>query len=497
MSNQRFKHIASWAEKIAGLALALAMVSLPVTSLPILSKLTGGNMVAPPSIVFVFLAGVLWIPFFVLGKGGLPVETGPFLAFGAIACLASLVAFFLPVQTYKGHTLVNEEMSALITLASALVVYLVVSVWYQDESRLKTALKLLNMGGLAIVIWGFAQIVVIYFFHSNYPDWMERIHGLFSIRSLSSITYGKRITGFAIEPSWLAHQLNILYLPFWLAATVTGYSAHTRRFLRLSAENALLVGGIVLLAFSWSRIGLLAFLLAAAFLVVRLSAYLAKRIVQKLGRSSQGERTSRRLFEFSIVAGLLFLYGAVATSFTFAISRLDPRLARIFNSSVFSTNPFDLARSLVFAERLIYWQTGWNIFAHYPLLGVGLGNAGFFFQSNLPFQGQMLEEIQNVTSGASFLLNIKSMWVRLLAETGIAGFSIFSAWLYILWLANRFLRNNPSPLLKVIGWMGALAIIAFLAEGFSVDSFALPYLWISLGLVTATSSMVRKNTEAN
>jgi hypothetical protein len=33
--------------------------------------------------------------------------------------------------------------------------------------------------------------------------------------------------------------------------------------------------------------------------------------------------------------------------------------------------------------------------------------------------------------------------------------------------------------------MGKLVILALVFEGFSVDSFALPYLWFALGLVTA------------
>jgi hypothetical protein len=39
----------------------------------------------------------------------------------------------------------------------------------------------------------------------------------------------------------------------------------------------------------------------------------------------------------------------------------------------------------------------------------------------------------------------------------------------------------------MLALMGKLAIIALIFEGFSVDSFALPYLWFGLGLVTAAS----------
>ncbi len=37
----------------------------------------------------------------------------------------------------------------------------------------------------------------------------------------------------------------------------------------------------------------------------------------------------------------------------------------------------------------------------------------------------------------------------------------------------------------MLALMGKLVIVALVFEGFSVDSFALPYLWFALGLVTA------------
>jgi hypothetical protein len=36
-----------------------------------------------------------------------------------------------------------------------------------------------------------------------------------------------------------------------------------------------------------------------------------------------------------------------------------------------------------------------------------------------------------------------------------------------------------------MGFMGIFMLAALIIEEFSVDSFALPYLWFSMGLVTA------------
>jgi hypothetical protein len=63
-------------------------------------------------------------------------------------------------------------------------------------------------------------------------------------------------------------------------------------------------------------------------------------------------------------------------------------------------------------------------------------------------------------------------------------------WAALLWIAGRVLRARPEGLYRTLGWMGSFTLIALVIEGFSVDSFALPYLWISTGLLTAGASLV-------
>jgi hypothetical protein len=72
------------------------------------------------------------------------------------------------------------------------------------------------------------------------------------------------------------------------------------------------------------------------------------------------------------------------------------------------------------------------------------------------------------------------------------GFSLFCTWFYVLWRGGKFLERQASHEFRLYGWMAFFVIVAFLAEGFSIDSFALPYLWISLGVVTAASAVARK-----
>ena len=86
------------------------------------------------------------------------------------------------------------------------------------------------------------------------------------------------------------------------------------------------------------------------------------------------------------------------------------------------------------------------------------------------------------------LPNVKSLWSRLLAETGMVGFALFMSWLVGLFASASRLLKSASAEKRRIGLAGHLALVAFIIEGFSVDSFALPYYWLIFGLLTAAAA---------
>jgi len=85
------------------------------------------------------------------------------------------------------------------------------------------------------------------------------------------------------------------------------------------------------------------------------------------------------------------------------------------------------------------------------------------------------------------LPNLMSLWIRLLAETGIIGFALFVSWLVVLGASAAALERSTDRRLQVLGLAGQFALIALLGEGLSIDSFALPYLWLTFGLMTAAT----------
>ncbi len=480
----------------ARLAFGAVILLLPFTSIPLLSRAMGNTTVAPASGVFVLLLVVVWMPVFLLRGGRLPAEMRPFLIFVGVALAASAAAFFLPLPAYKGFTVVKAETKALITLVIGVATYVVIALWPRQSSHFQWILLLVNISGLIILAWSAYQLYYILFKDGNYSVLIVKLQRLVSSRSLLDVGFRTRVGGFTYEPSWLAHQLNVLYIPYWLAATVTGYSA-TKKFLHLSAENVLLAGGIVVMYFTVSRVGELALLLVLAYLFYRLNvrgiAWLQKVIRPRLAGAARlrNLHPERWLLALLILA-LLVVYAGLGAGLLLVLPHINPRLGSLLSLNSIPTNLFDFSVQINIAERIVYWTIGWDVFGRYPLLGVGLGNTGFFFQQMLPNVGYRLNEVMTLVNNAGDLPNIKSFWLRILAETGLAGFSLFVAWQYLLWQAGKFLRANRSLILRTLGWMGAFALIAFLAEGFSIDSFALPYLWVSTGLLTAASAFARR-----
>jgi len=195
---------------------------------------------------------------------------------------------------------------------------------------------------------------------------------------------------------------------------------------------------------------------------------------------------------------LLAICVALALGLVWGMTKLDPRLSGLFQigarvSELRYFYPqdvlFALGAKLTLAERFIYWTTAYRIFGTYPILGVGPGNAGFLFERFMPIYGYQLVEIQNVLTEPIYgFPNPKSLWFRILAEQGTLGMITFLLWLVLLALSARALYKSSERFDRVLGLAGLLCLAAQIFEGFSLDTYALPQLWIMLGLLSAWAS---------
>ena len=473
-----------WIKRISWFMWILLLAFLPVTSMPLIVKLVGSDTVAAPSGIFLAVLAATWLIPYLLKRGTLPKTAIPLFLFSGLAVISTLLAIFYNIPLYKGHNSVFEGATSLLTLTIGLLFYLVTVTMVQDEKKLQKTLQWISIAGALIVLWSFAQ-AVSWAAITRYPVWMKAIHELYSVGPL----FRQRVSGFALEPSWLAHQMNVLFIPYWLAATLAKTTAFRWKAWKFSFENLLLIAGIAVLLLTYSRIGLAALLVMLAVPVIITAWRVLQKANQKIFTHKKIQHAAGFLRIILHAAWAVILVAAgfgVLLGLGYALSKLDMRMASLFE--------FDLqhrdamlyySEKLSLAARFVYWDAGWGVFEKFPFLGAGLGNSGFFFPETLHPFAWKLSEVRALIFRTDTLLNSKSLWIRLLAETGIVGFSAFISWLFVIGQRNLARQENEQKIVRTLRWMTIFILIGLVFEGFSLDSFGLPYIWIALGLVSS------------
>jgi hypothetical protein len=341
----------------------------------------------------------------------------------------------------------------------------------------------------------------------NFPGWISSIKSALVFQQ-PGMRFTNRLTAFAYEPSWYVLIFTLVLFPLWISAVYQRKSIFKVRLWRFQIEDVLLLAGLIVFVFSYPRVGLLALVSMFLYVSVLLIRRLFKKIHTGLIRQTKIKIKDSVLVRIALALILLIItlaiiFGAANLMIRLASQR-DFRFqliidflssATIKDLPTSETEIILLARGLAFLERTVYWFGGWNVFADYPL-GVGLGNTGFYIIDRMNSLGYGSLEIRNILYQSDALMNTKSFWIRLLAETGFIGFGIYLTWLYLLWRNSTLIQTSRFPIMQIVGLGGKLFIIAHLVEGFSIDSFAFPYIWILAALISAGSLVVRKEIRA-
>lgn len=467
------------------------MLSIPVTSSPWIARFTGASTVSPLAGIPLALLVVVFLIPRVIRKGRLPASTPLLLLFFVVALTSGMFSIFREIYPGLEQNVPGRVFRALVTIAVGISFYLIVATFIRSDQDAKRSLKWLYIGGVFMMIWATVQAYHV-LRSGGIPHSFQNIHRIFSIYD----TPRNRVAGLAYEPSWLGDQLVILYLPLWLTSVLGGYSVFTKRNTRFTIELLLLLWAAAILFLSQSRIGLLSAMAIVGTLVLstgwKQTGKLAKSIRTRRYRNRTAMNLDRPDF-LRIALWVLFVFGLLLAAFStlWIVSKFDWRIELIFKLDLRdvlenSQYPiYSIAENLAYAERVVYWESGFRVFARFPVLGAGPGNAGFFFRQFASGYGYHLPEIIFILTAAPEFPNVKSLWIRLLAETGVVGFVIFVAWLFSIMMEARSLQGSSSILGRMVGMAGLLSLLALLFEGFSLDTFALPHLWVMLGLVTA------------
>ncbi len=471
-----------WSERLPWVGWWLLVIGLPFTSLPLAARVLRSEMVAPASAVILIGWVGLWLAPFLWKGGKLPRHGLPLLGWLSTMVVSAGLAYFLTLPVYRFEPIWKREFEGIVTLLIGLCFYFVTVAWVKDEQRLRFTLRWVNWSGVIPLVWSAAQFVMILLPTRIFPEWMWSVQELISTGGL----HIWRVTGVAFEPSWLAHQLNVLYLPIWLSAAFTGQTAHRLRWGPVTLERALAIAGLATLFLSKSRIGLVSAVLMIGVLAL---IFLQKRweIIQpRLLGVRYALPAARRLATLGLYVLLAVLMLGLLLGIGWSMSRFDNRMAQVFDVEALRDGSLaKYANQLLFAERLLYWEAGWEVFEQHPLLGVGPNNSGLFFPQTLDAFAWGLDEVRTIFYEWDSVPNPKNLWVRILAETGLVGFAMFLSWLVLIGLSARQLFRHSDALGKWVGLAGVLALAALLVEGFSLDTYALPYWWMMCGLVTA------------
>lgn len=457
---------------------ALTLVTLPVTSFRYLPFFGGGTVVRPLALypLTALLLLLAWSAWRRQISPPWPRQT-PLLAAFLLAALAStaLGLAFAPLPL-RGVDYLSRALRALLTLPIGLAFFFAAAWMNRTEEDLRFSLRWLLLGLAAQILWAAAQFIGL---NTGHRAQLKAIQELFSVRGLVK---NKRVSGFTFEPSWLAAQLGSLYLPWLTACLLAGWRLwrgnHPWR------EISLTLGALAVLLATYSRSGLVITLLAGSVTLALTGGEARSRfwrwLTQGLRPSAPQSFLARWRVIFPRLGMLLGLAALLAAAFFFLADK--GYISRLWTSDFESVWGYLVNTSL--GPRAAYASAAMTAFDQNPLFGVGLGASGFYIYPNLPDAVLVgVSEIAQALSPASGLFpNPKNLYVRLLAETGLAGGALFAAfWLSCLADALQRLRSSQTwQRVLGIGAFFSLAALALMA--FSQDSFALPELWLGLGL---------------
>jgi hypothetical protein len=452
-----------------------ALFTLPVTSFRYFPFLGDATYVRPLSLYPIALLLPLLLLQMARGKISFPRAGAltPLTAFVLFALVATSIGALLSPIPLRGQEYFGRVIRAWATLIIGLA-FFVAALWMnRDENDLRFSIKWLLAGFIMDILWSGVQGLAFYtplLKKVTVTHWQR----LFSMRELVKTN---RVSGMAYEPAWLAGQIATVYLPWLFASLLTRVKVTRVKWL----EMILLGFALLLLLATYSRGGLLTagVALVLTFLIAGRNEMTAawKWFIRGF------QRGGNWLLRMGIV---VIAAGALAGGVLFLGQK--GYIARIFNSRAETFLDFIIENSA--GARAAQSYAAMGAYEKSPLAGVGLGASGFYIYNHLPDWAMTTvpEIARQISPDNNLYPNPKNLYVRLLAETGLIGFFIFTAfWFSILGDALLALKSNSS-LTRYLGIAGLFSWLALATYNITQDSFATPNLWINFGILAGMTA---------
>ena len=454
---------------------AAMLVALPVTSFRYLPFMGVDTQVRPLSLVPAVLLLValvlrcirerrliLWSRYF-----------QPLLVFILVVVVSSAAGFFLaPVNLYIS-TYLGRALRAWLSLGIGMVFLITSMCMNRDEQDLRFTIKWVYVGLIAEVAWSLVQFFQIYIIHFRLLDVIQKTV------MMAGLPPNGRISGLALEPSWLAAQVITIYLPWAFASMLKNYNWGSRRW----PVVAILIACAFLLIFTYSRGGIL-IALASIILTFFIAGW--DRIRQAWRWFAfplrMNSLSPNKMLDVSLRITVIVIVLAGLAGGIHILSR-NQYFARIWQSR--QSTLVNYFVDIYAGPRLAYSWAGWTIFEQHPWTGVGLGAAGFYLIKALPDWSHFnISEVAQLLSPDNQIFpNVKNLYIRLLSETGILGFwSFISLFLLLLGKIMGLLRSKR----RELAFLAAASLLAWLSIvmlGFTQDSLAMPTIWLPLGVL--------------
>lgn len=470
---------------VQNIAWALFLLFLPVTSFPYLPAVLGGGTLVRPLSIYPLLALLLISTIPRLIRYPAPRTLLTLLPFVFVALATSAVSLLKDIDPVLGISVQERVLRALLTLLIGGATYAAVSLTPRNENDMRASLRWLYAGFSIALLWGSLQALYIINFNREYFRVLQQAQRYLSTRKL----FTTRISGMTYEPNWFAEQICMLLVPWLLASVLSGYSAFRWRWRWITVELLLLAWSVVVLAFTFSRAGIIN-LLVVAFLGV---------LFFRPHRHPKARHRPASLRAWIIRLGETVVAIAVVVGVIYFAGTKNEFFARIWNYWV-DKKELSLAgyfEYLGFGARLTYGDAAFAVYADHPVMGVGLGNYAYFFEDYLPAipLASTPEVLRIVTpdEGRNRLITPKNFYYRLLAETGIIGLAAFFSFLVAVSGCALFLWLGKEKPERYWGSAGLLGMVAFALAALSFDSFAMPNMWVVFGLITAAAWVIAQN----
>lgn len=403
----------------------------------------------------------------------------PFCLFLAFAVWAVLLSPLLMVvdpgaEAVKGQAPMDRYQREALGLLAGLATYayftVVVRHWWQGMATVRIVLMVFPVVLAAVLIqagWLFLGIDALRMVDHHVLGLVQSRHALF------------KASGLTPEASMLADQLTTTVIPFSLAGLALRHSVFRRRPLGASVELWMLLGAVIALLFTTSRVGLMVFVLL----------FLAARVYQ-MPKRRLGRRQRRYLVLLPLLVGLLLVAYPGTRAKLAEVAFSIRGVAASADAGIWSN-----------VTRLGTQVAGYRMFAAHPL-GVGTGGFAYHFADYVPAWALISPEIQAFLGWSSpdtaycggacgrLVADPKGFGARIAAENGIVGVGLIGAMFILLVRRSwRTYRDAPEPALRHLALGCLLSLSAMLVLSFNQSSF----LWVHWYLVFALAGALPRH----